>query len=310
MRPVFLKPSQIDRKRWDHLVSTSGNGNFYCHSWYLDAICKEWNALVLGDYDYILPIPTKSKGFFKILYQPFFSRQLDIIGPEPANETLLKLFLDALPKNYGQVMIGLSELNDISISGYTTAIHPYQELSLEHSLENLRSAYSENASRIIKKLNSAGIVYKDVPNETMVKLFTDETAGKIEHMKSADLTTLQRLTDSCSAAGFGRSIGAFSLDGELLAAGYFIIYPGVICYLKGASTENGKKNGAMYGIMDQVIAQYSTTHGRFDFGGSKIPSIAAFFRKFGATDRYYTFLQKDQPFLIHLSKQLYHKLSR
>lgn len=309
MRPVFLKPSQIDRKRWDQVVTSHGKGNFYCLSWYLDSICKEWNALVLGDYDLIMPVPTKAKGFFKICYQPFFSRQLGIIGQEPVNETLLQLFLESLPKNYGQVIIGLDVIPDASVPGYSITNYPFQQLELDKSPDSIRSKYSDNATRILKKLDSE-ISYKEVSTHTVVELFTNETAGKIEHMGKKELLILQNLCDSCVKQGIGKAIGAFDKTGKLLAAGFFIVFQDTVCYLKGASTSEGKKNGAMYGIMDYMICHHCTSHSRFDFGGSRIPSIATFFQKFGANDHYYSFIQKNQPFLIHLSKQLYHKLSR
>lgn len=310
MKPVFLKPSQIDRSKWDSAASSFGGGNACFQSWYLDAVSKEWNALILGDYNYIMPLPTKTKGFFRIAYQPFFSRQLGIIGEEPINETLIQLFLDALPKTYGQFMIGFPELNSIQIPNYSYHTYPYQVLGLDRSAEELRSGYSENASRILKKLEKSSVTYRDVEAKVVADLFAEETSGKIDHIGPDDIQRLQRLFEAAINTNSGRAVGAFTENGELLATGFFVIYGDTVNYLKGASTEAGRANGAMYGLMDHMITSYSSSHSVFDFGGSKIPSIAGFFKKFGAIDRHYSLLQKDQPFLIHLSKQLYHKLSR
>ncbi|MES2630183.1 MAG: hypothetical protein V4616_14565 [Bacteroidota bacterium] len=84
----------------------------------------------------------------------------------------------------------------------------------------------------------------------------------------------------------------------------------MVFYLKGASTANGRSSGAMYGLLHHVISTYSGKPGTFDFGGSRIPSISAFFKRFGATDRHYTFIEKDQSFFLTLGKKLYHQLRK
>ncbi len=310
MKPVFLKASQIDKIRWDRTVEQSGTGNFYALSWYLDTVCPEWNALILGDYDYIMPLPTKRKGFFKILYQPFFSRQHGILGRNQPDFLTLAVFLNALPKSYKQVMFGTQQIESVEIEGYSISNYQYQELELGRDLNEIKAGYSENASRILKKLEKSHIRYKEIKPEEVVKLFASETAGKMDYIRPKDLKTLQNIMQRCLKLKMGLSFGAFDENQQLLAAGFFVQFQNRICYLKGSSNEAGKKNGAMYGIMNEVISTFHTTFDVLDFGGSRIPSIAGFFKKFGAIDHYYSFVQKNPSFLINLGKRLYHKLSR
>ncbi len=309
MKPIFLKHRQIDKQKWDATVNRYGSNNFYCLSWYLDAVCKEWNALIIGNYEYLLPVPTKSKGVFKIFYQPFFSRNLDIIGPKP-HEGLLEEFINSLPKSYVQVMFGISGHQAPMVDGYNNELHPFQMLSLDQPLDDLQKAYSTNATRLLNKLEQNKYTYQTVTPLQVVDLFVAETAQKIEHITATDIKRLTTVFEQALQHRCGFALGAFNAENKLEAAGFFIDYQNVICYLKGASTAEGRKDGAMYGIMNQVISQHADSNKWLDFDGSRIPAIAQFFKKFGAIDHYYTFIKKDQSFLIHLSKQLYHKLKR
>ena len=75
--------------------------------------------------------------------------------------------------------------------------------------------------------------------------------------------------------------------GGMIGGGFFLKDKKRITYLKGASTEEAKKAGAMFGLMDFAIQRYQEDHDTFDFGGSDIESVATFYKKFGATDRIY-----------------------
>lgn len=309
MKPVFLKSSQLDFQKWDQRVDQFGDDTFQCYSWYLNAVCNNWNALVMGDYEYILPLPTKTKGFFKILYQPFFTRQLKLIGPAEPDQGLLNDFLAAIPSNYVQRALALPLVQEFQIDNYQNHHYLYQRLWMHKPVQEIRNGYSENYRRILKKFNIENIEFRNVKPELITNLFASETATKIEAIKSSDLTHLNQLFHNCLKEGKGLSMAAYARDGELLSAAFYFIHHRTVYYLKGSSTEAGKKNSAMVALMDHVISLYSETHQLFDFGGSRIPSIATFFRKFGAEDHYYSFIQRNQPFLIHLSKRLYHKLS-
>src|SRR5690606_28958137 len=47
-----------------------------------DAVAKNWGAIVMGDYDTIFPAPFTNQLGVKQLYQPPFSRELDVFGSD------------------------------------------------------------------------------------------------------------------------------------------------------------------------------------------------------------------------------------
>jgi lipid II:glycine glycyltransferase (peptidoglycan interpeptide bridge formation enzyme) len=74
---------------------------------------------------------------------------------------------------------------------------------------------------------------------------------------------------------------------KIVGAGFFLFDKGRVTYLKGASSDESMKAGAMYFLMDGAIERYRADYRTFDFGGSEIAGVAQFFKKFGAKDRKY-----------------------
>ena len=81
----YLKHDELDFSSWDRRISSADNSRVYALSWYLDRTAADWDALVWGDYEYVLPVTLKSKFGIKYLYQPLFCQQLGIF-PEPDPE--------------------------------------------------------------------------------------------------------------------------------------------------------------------------------------------------------------------------------
>ncbi len=58
---AYLEHKNIDKKKWDACIEQSVNSCIYAYSWYLDAVCKNWTAIVLDDYKAVLPLAPRSK---------------------------------------------------------------------------------------------------------------------------------------------------------------------------------------------------------------------------------------------------------
>ncbi|HRF18349.1 MAG TPA: hypothetical protein PK977_09275 [Chitinophagaceae bacterium] len=57
----YLTHREIDKAKWDYRVSSSSNGLIYAYSYYLDTMSKNWDALVLNDYEAIMPLVWNKK---------------------------------------------------------------------------------------------------------------------------------------------------------------------------------------------------------------------------------------------------------
>lgn len=95
----YLANNQIDREKWDNCISKSNNGLLYAYSFYLDQMATNWDALVLNNYEYVMPLTWRKKYTIYYLYQPFLTAQLGVFGNNLTAE-LLEAFLNEIPKKF------------------------------------------------------------------------------------------------------------------------------------------------------------------------------------------------------------------
>ncbi|MBK9191238.1 MAG: GNAT family N-acetyltransferase [Crocinitomicaceae bacterium] len=94
-------------------------------------------------------------------------------------------------------------------------------------------------------------------------------------------------------------------ENKVVAGGFFMFDKNRVTYLKGASTEEAKKEGAMYFMIDYALRKYAADFTTFDFGGSDIDKVAEFYHKFGAEDRvYFDYKMDDLPFWFKALKKI------
>ncbi len=79
---------------------------------------------------------------------------------------------------------------------------------------------------------------------------------------------------------------------EVLAADVVIKTPKRLVHLIPVTTPNGRTQGAMHFLIDQLIQQYAGTDMMLDFEGSSVENIARFYKSFGATEENFFDIRK------------------
>lgn len=278
----FVEKEHIDFRKWDETISNSKTENIFCYSWYLDATSKNWGGLITEDYSSILPVPYSSKLGVKQIYQPPFTRELTIFGDDFSWTEALSF----LSKDFKAIQFR---------NGYEN-INSHSDARV-HQLLHLKSDFklSTNAKRLIKKAAAIYTVSQaDNPTE-LIDLFKATAFSKIDSISEQDLITLSNLMNAAAISN-QCEILQISEDGKTMAAGCFLKDKKRITYLKGAATDEAKKNGAMYALINHALEKYKPDFDVFDFGGSDIENVANFYKKFGATDRtYYNYTINNLP---------------
>jgi len=288
----LVERTDIDLTKWDHQVSDSIVENIFQYSWYLDAVCTNWAALITDDYKTILPVPFTKKLGVKQMIQAPFTREYDILG----NEFSWNEALQFLATHFKGIHFRNSE-KDI-IPGGKKRQHQWLDLTAD-----FQEGYSTNAKRILKKTDSFRMTETKNPS-VLIDLFKQHVAHKIDTISAADVVSLEKLMCESLKHKTGELWSVYAGD-ELVAGGFFLLDKKRVTYLKGASTEASKKAGAMYFLMDQAMLRYKATYNTFDFGGSEIDTVAGFYHKFGAQDRaYYDYTIDDLPFWFKTLKKL------
>ena len=93
----YIKYKDIDKLKWDACITNASNGLVYAYSFYLDAMAGNWDGLVLGNYEAVMPITFRKKYGITYLYQPAFCGNLGVFAAT-ITESLTNNFLNAVPK--------------------------------------------------------------------------------------------------------------------------------------------------------------------------------------------------------------------
>jgi len=288
----FVESKNIDTSRWDELVRSSTSENVFSYSWYLSAVSENWGAVIVGDYESVMPVTYTSKLGVNQCVQASFTREFEVLGSDLKLNNVLPI-LKSRFKNV-QFRTG-SKLNNEVVE----RSHQYLNLN-----GDFKSGFSTNAKRLIKK-SAKSYTYKVICCiGELIELVNENIAHKIKEFTPSNILRLQALMKAANNNESGETIAVYEND-RIVGAGFFLKDKSRITYLKGASTDEAKKKGAMFGLMDFAFQYYKADFNVFDFGGSDIESVANFYRKFGAKDREYYELQiNNLPFWFKGLKKL------
>lgn len=275
----LITNAQIDRKRWDNCLVRSSGSSVYAQSWYLDLVSPRWNALISGDYQYVMPLTISRKLGIKFLLQPIFAQQLGIF-PE-ADPTVQNQFLTFIRDEFRYVDIQLNA-TDFGPFPENFVATPRQNfiLNLDGEYETLKSRFSKHCRRQLKKADSEKVfVMKGISVKEYIDL---KNSANDNQLPEKSMKTLKQLIAFGNTSGKGTVYAAYNRENSLCAAAFFLHSGNRVVYLNAASNAEGKNTSAMFLIVGQFIREHAGTGMILDFEGSSIPGIARFYQGFGA----------------------------
>ncbi len=291
----YLLRKDIDDRKWDQCVQRSFNGNLYGHSWYLDAVADNWDALVEGDYEQAFPLVFRKKLGFRYIYQPFFTQQLGLYSTTILNPTVLETFIAAIPGHFRRAEINLNTHNLFQVPGVSLTPQVNHELDLIHGYAQIGKNYTENLARNLKKAKKAGLsLSQNIQPDMVIRLFRENRGKDIGHLHEKDYLRLKRLIYTGTYKGMAATWGVYDSSNQLCAGAVFFQSHNKIVFLFSGLSPEGRENGAMPFLIDSCILQYSGRQITFDFDGSNDPSLARFYKSFGARECHYPRLTIDR----------------
>ena len=293
----FIERKAIDSLKWDTRIQQDAIENIFLYSWYLDATAENWGALVSNDYKTILPIPYTIRLGVRQIYQPVFTREVDIIGDDYNWEDVYK-YLQTHFK-----VIAFRHQHKLSLGQPISRKYQYINIG-----DDFAAQFKTNAKRLVKKADKV-LEYESSDNmEILIDLFKDNVAHKIESFGENELVHLHQLLNAAINHKKGLLYIAKDNEDNIHAAGFFLFDKTKITYLKGAGTDAAKKSGAMFGLFNYVLNTHQSKFKTLDFGGSEIEGVANFFRKFGASNQeYFSYTLDNSPFWFKFLKKLKHR---
>jgi hypothetical protein len=288
----YIKRKHIDDERWNACIRASFNGNLYAHTWFLDIVAENWDALVENDYERVFPLPFKKKLGFTYIYQPFFTQQLGLFSRSRLSSGILEKYIGAIPKHFSMAEINLNTLNKADHNKHQVVPQINHELDLINQYENLRSAYSENLVRNLKKAEKAGLtISKNVRPEDIVGIFRNSRGNDFPHLRDADYLRLKRIGYTAIYKNIADIRGVYDRQNQLCAGAFFLLSHRKAVFLFSGLTAEGRESGAMPFLIDSFIRENSGEHLTFDFDGSNDNNLARFYKSFGSKELIYQRLE-------------------
>ena len=299
----YLSHRSIDFIKWDVCAGEAYNSRIYANSWFLDRTAVEWDALVFGDYEYVMPLPVRRKLGIAYLYQPLYTQQLGIFPPPPPQvavaffETLKQRFM------YMDIQLNSSNLPVRDLKDVAFACRKNFLLPVCADYYAIEAAYSSNTRRNLSKAEANRLSFAEgIPMEAYLNFKQQNLPVKIP---KEGMQKLKSIIAYCLYKGIGEIEGVYSPDNNLCAAVFFCRWKERVIYLNAVSSEEGKELRAMFFLIDRFIRSVAGKDLAVDFEGSMIPGIARFFEGFGAAPEvYYQVKYNRIPAYLHWIKRL------
>jgi hypothetical protein len=297
----YLTRNQLNTKKWDDCVYQSANGLIYALSFYLDSMAKNWSALILNDYEIIMPLTWNRKFGFSYLYQPVFTAQLGIFSTRPVEPGEISLFVHELKMRFRFCEIHFNHAYNIE-KGIERANYI---LDLNKFYPELKKNYKKRLLENLKEADSFQPAYVSSSNfpET-INLFKREYGRRLRQIKKTDYENFESLCRVLSSKGMIFQRGIIDPSGELLSCSIFLKDNRRIYNIMSVTMPDGRKKRSHFYLVDNLIHEFSGQHLLLDFEGSNVPGIAEFYRKFGSVNQpYWYFRYNHLPYPFNLFKR-------
>ena len=282
-----IKYQDINFEKYNNCIENSVQKNFYCEKETLDFLSKNWELLVYGDYEAVMPIPFVKKTFFKVVLMPLFCQQLGIFGK--SNELINEKFLKFLKTNYNVINYSFNFHNDfenelITKKNFYLPVQEYAFLRRKKYFKvrksTVKTAQYLEFREVFAKKNILEFIknnFKGLEKESDMDFFIQylfflEKSHKLKLFGSyyeENLTNVAVLIDNENY---------FSLLGLL------------------NNEELKNHNGASF-LIDRILHLNIETKA-FNFMGGSIRGIEVFFKSFGSDLQEYHVIQKSKKDLI------------
>jgi hypothetical protein len=292
--------TDIDDKLWNGAVHFALNDFPYGYTWYLDNVAEQWEGLIYGNYEMVMPLVFNTRYNIRYLYQPLYTQQLGVFSEHTIKAGMVKKFLDAIPEEYSFIEINPAESDKFKISVRKNLI-----LHLNKTYSEIEKNYSENLKRNLKKARNANLqIHTHIKPEKLVEFYAENTGSKVKEWKPKHKHLLHRIIYNAMHYNMGQLAAVQNENGQLIAANFFLSSKKRIINLLPASNDEGRNNHAMSHLLNFIIQTHCNKEMVLDFEGSMIEGVARYYKSFGAVDQsYFHIKQNNLPWLAKIFKR-------
>jgi len=268
--------------------------------WWLDLTCEgeSWSAVCAMDGDslvaYLVLLPKRFLGLQLAIQPPevFFAGPIILPSDNDENKIqnkerqILEGFASALEKFVFYQQYWHHTIRDWSPfywKGYRQTSRYTYQLRNTADLQATFDGFSSNILRLIRKAKDSEQIVLDysVPVSDFLQL-NRTTYSRQRKPYPHDDQVLERLFSAGRKKGLLHIVGVRDHTGHLVAANVYGVDAFTLYYLQGASTDSGRRSGAVALCFSEGIKMSASLGLVFDFEGSMIRGVEKYIRTFGA----------------------------
>lgn len=270
------------------------NGLVYALTDMLDAMSPGWDALVLGDFEAVMPLTWRKKMGIRYLCQPAFCQQLGIFSVKEISTETAGAFLRKASLSFRLIEIFINYANPLQAASAGAANFV---LSLQPGYDTLRANYRRDLLKNLartEKFSLEYVVSANLDNAiTQYRLLYENRMN----IRPADYEALALMCKKWLPEGkcFVREVRLREGNrDELLAIGLFLKDQNRIYNIASSTLPNGRTLEANHFLFDELIKEFAGQNLLLDFEGSDLPGVARFYQKFGPINQPYFFWKTNR----------------
>ena len=287
----YLTRQEVDIARWDDCICRSANRLIYGLHFHLDHMTGgQWNALVSGDYEAVMPLTWRRKYGVTYLAQPAFTQQTGIFSPSRVTPQTIDAFLSAASAHYRFAEIFLNYGNP----GSALEARINLLLSLDKPYDTLYAEYSDNHRRNLRK--TTGLVYTlNIARTEALNAWRTLHGGK--NLATLGDEEYRRFDTLCQSMERENNLllrAALDAGDQYLAIALLFRDASRLYLLQFTTLPQGRDMAASHFLIDRLIREFAGQPLQLDFEGSDDPGVARFYSGFGAAGQPYFFWRHNR----------------
>ena len=279
--PINIIPShKIDVIKWDACVVENNEGLIYSQYDYLNTLCSNWSAIVIGNYQAIMPLPWRKKFGITYFYAPAFIQQLGLIGN--INGLTSKEIFKSIRSiaNFGDLLFNYK--NELIISTHNYLKKNNYTIQLLQGYQSIASKYSKDLLQNLQKAEKINYNYLHETNiSNAIELFELYYGNRFKHIKASDFKNIETLClkyqeqQQCIIRTIKDNLTQQTLATALLLKDNKRLY-----LLMNTTLNDGRKLSANHLLIDRILHEFGGQNFLFDFEGSNLDGVKTFYENY------------------------------
>jgi glycosyltransferase involved in cell wall biosynthesis len=312
----IIESNRADKIKYQEFCHREKNISIFLKAWWLDTVCgkENWDVVLIekgGNISAFMPyLIYKRLGLVSITH-PLLTQTMGIYFNYPKNQKyykklsfekeMIEKIIKKLPlfDRFSQSFhYTYSNFLPFTWNGFNVDVNYTYVIEKDKSLEDVEKNLETDIRRRRKKSQELGIeVYESEDIEKFYEL-NKMTFKRQKREIPYSFDFIKRLHSSCKEQKSCKMFFARDVNHKVLAVNFLIYDTESVYYLMGGIDPNKKELGAMDAILFESITFALKSGKVFDFEGSMVESIEKYFRSFGAVQKPYFTISKNNSKLL------------